>query len=112
MGLLIQCSIALPPPSPLFHPLMHSPIHSHASCWLRQAGNLYEGDEILSVNGIDFTKATYVQATEIIRANCKAALELVVRSNPDVYAKYKKKMAKLQKRFVDDRKQRVGVSTF
>ncbi len=64
------------------------------------------------MNGIDFTKATYVQATEIIRANCKAALELVVRSNPDVYAKYKKKMAKLQKRFVDDRKQRVGVSTF
>ncbi|EGD80550.1 lethal(1)discs large-1 tumor suppressor [Salpingoeca rosetta] len=69
-------------------------------------GDLFEGDQVLSVNGIDMTNATYVQATDIIRANCKSALELVVRANPDVYALYKAKMAKLQKRFVDDRKQR------
>eukprot|EP00043_Microstomoeca_roanoka_P005535 m.56385 g.56385 ORF g.56385 m.56385 type:complete len:898 (-) comp13011_c0_seq1:187-2880(-) len=70
----------------------------------QQTGDLFEGDQILSVNGIDLTTASYVQATEIIRSNCKGDLDLIVRQNPEVFAMYRSKMAKLQKRLEETKK--------
>eukprot|EP00055_Hartaetosiga_balthica_P005431 m.15905 g.15905 ORF g.15905 m.15905 type:complete len:817 (+) comp4545_c0_seq1:192-2642(+) len=65
---------------------------------------LYEGDQILSVNGKDLRTVSYSEATDIMRGERGGLMSLEVQANPDVYAQYMHKMTSMQKRFAEDRK--------
>lgn len=71
-----------------------------------QSGQVFEGDQILSINGSDLRLASYRQAAHIIKNIGSGPMTLKLVSNPDVYDLYKKRMAALQSSVIENHNER------
>eukprot|EP00730_Choanoeca_flexa_P003294 TRINITY_DN11356_c0_g1_i3.p1 TRINITY_DN11356_c0_g1~~TRINITY_DN11356_c0_g1_i3.p1 ORF type:complete len:689 (+),score=172.59 TRINITY_DN11356_c0_g1_i3:83-2149(+) len=61
-----------------------------------ESGQVFEGDEIVTLNGHELTTAPYRKALALIRSIPDGVMQLQLRSNPKVYNVYKERMAALQ----------------
>ena len=69
----------------LLHQVLRFALLRHFDLVLVQSGRVFEGDEIVSLNGQDLTAASYRQAAQQIKAIPDGVMQLTLRSNPQVW---------------------------
>jgi disks large protein 1 len=68
-----------------------------------QSGQIFEGDEIVSLNSHNLETSSYRQAAHLIKTVRDGPMTLNLRTNPNVYELYKQRMAAVQASNIEEK---------